>query len=289
MPDQDHQNQKEAGFYRDASGGLLLIDRNGKSVKLDFDVDKLNLKKNEESTIKNNIEKESDMENLEKTSQTEDLTPQQAEENYWVETPKTKIDGSTAMMEARISAMMQSTGKSREESSKEVKARMKKAGSDNTNTTDTSDVKDEEVKEEEDEEDEEDKKDTIEICSKEFDMLKAKAERLDTLEAEKEELQHKMDTIESKVNTIFEERAKEVENRRLETIKKFSTDFDVPEEKLKDKTIERLEEDMALLNMAIKKNVVEEEPIAIDFNDVETDFGKRIKALDDAYKIKVVK
>ena len=286
MAREDHRDQL-SGFYQDEDGSILLIDKTGKTVKLDFDVDKLNLKKNKESTIKNNIEKESDMENLEKTSQTEDLTPQQAEENYWVETPKTKIDGSTAMMEARISAMMQSTGKSREESSKEVKARMKKAGSDNTNTTDTSDVKDEEVEEEE--EDDEDKKDTIEICSKEFDMLKAKAERLDTLEAEKEELQHKMDTIESKVNTIFEERAKEVENRRLETIKKFSTDFDVPEEKLKDKTIERLEEDMALLNMAIKKNVVEEEPIAIDFNDVETDFGKRVKALDDAYKIKTVK
>ena len=75
----------------------------------------------------------------------------------------------------------------------------------------------------------------------------------------------------------------------METIKKFSTDFDVPEEKLKDKSIERLQEDMELLNMAIKKNVEEEEPIAIDFDDLETDFGKRVKALDDAYKIKVVK
>lgn len=288
MPDQDHQVQFDSGLYRDDDGKLLIIDKHGKYVKLDFDVDKLNLKKNEESTIKNNIENESDMD-LEKTSQA-DMTKEQLEENYWVETSKTKIDGSTAMMEKRISGCMEVTGKSREECSREVKARMKKKGSDNINTTDTSDVKDEENEEdEEDEDEEEDKKDTIEICSKEFDMLKAKAERLDTLEAEKEELQYKLDTIESKVNTIFEERAKEVENRRLETIKKFSTDFDVPEEKLKDKSIERLEEDMDLINMIVKKNVVEEEPIAIDFDDSETDFGKRVKALDDAYKIKVVK
>ena len=288
MPDQDHQVQFDSGLYRDDDGKLLIIDKHGKYVKLDFDVDKLNLKKNEESTIKNNIENESDMD-LEKTSQA-DMTKEQLEENYWVETSKTKIDGSTAMMEKRISGCMEVTGKSREECSREVKARMKKKGSDNINTTDTSDVKDEENEEdEEDEDEEEDKKDTIEICSKEFDMLKAKAERLDTLEAEKEELQYKLDTIESKVNTIFEERAKEVENRRLETIKKFSTDFDVPEEKLKDKSIERLEEDMDLINMIVKKNVVEEEPIAIDFDDSETDFGKRVKALDNAYKIKVVK
>lgn len=288
MPDQDHQVQFDSGLYRDDDGKLLIIDKHGKYVKLDFDVDKLNLKKNEESTIKNNIENESDMD-LEKASQT-DMTKEQLEENYWVETSKTKIDGSTAMMEKRISGCMEVTGKSREECSREVKARMKKKGSDNINTTDTSDVKDEENEEdEEDEDEEEDKKDTIEICSKEFDMLKAKAERLDTLEAEKEELQYKLDTIESKVNTIFEERAKEVENRRLETIKKFSTDFDVPEEKLKDKSIERLEEDMDLINMIVKKNVVEEEPIAIDFDDSETDFGKRVKALDNAYKIKVVK
>ena len=306
MPDQDHQNQYNSGFYRDESGGLILVDRNGKTVKLDFDVDKLNLQKQTESTIKNNIENESDM-NLEKPSQTDDMTPKQAEENYWLETEQTKLDGSTAMMEKRISAMMESTGKSREESSKEVKARMKKAGSDNTNTTDTSDVKDMDKDKDKDEEEEmdedeykkkdkKDTKDTIEICSKEFDMLKEKAERLDTIEAEletekasKEELQNKMDTIESKVNTIFEEREKELEVKRIATIKKLSTDFDVPEEELKDKSIERLEEDMKLLDLAIKKNVEEEEIIEFDFDDVETDFGRRVKALDDAYKIKTVK
>lgn len=31
--------QYESGFYRDDSGGLLLVDRNGKSVSLDFQVD----------------------------------------------------------------------------------------------------------------------------------------------------------------------------------------------------------------------------------------------------------
>jgi len=61
VPDKDHQVQFDAGLYKDDDGKLLIIDKNGKYVKLDFDVDNLNLQKNEESTIKNNIENESDM------------------------------------------------------------------------------------------------------------------------------------------------------------------------------------------------------------------------------------
>ena len=33
--------QFNSGFYRDDDGRLLIVDRNGKCVKLDFDVDKL--------------------------------------------------------------------------------------------------------------------------------------------------------------------------------------------------------------------------------------------------------
>jgi len=296
VPNQDHQNQFESGFYRDGSGGLLLVDRNGKTVKLDFDVDKLNLQKNEESTIKNNIENESDM-NLEKPSESEDLTPKQLEENYWLETEATKLDGSTAMMEKRISGCMEATGKTREECSKEVKARMKKAGSDNTNTTDTSNVKDEENVEEEDEE-EDKKEDTIEICAKEFDMLKEKAERLDTIEAELEveknstlDMKEKFKEMKIVCDTIQSERKAELEIKRQEKIKQLTTDYDLSEESFQDRDIKRLEEDMALLKGAVKINAEEdnEEVFEIDMDDLESDFTKRSKALDEMYKIKAVK
>lgn len=297
MPDQDHQNQYKSGFYQDGSGGLLLIDRNGKTVKLDFDVDKLNLQKNKDSTIKNNIESESDMDLEESSEDTTDLTSEQLEENYWLETSKTKLDGSLAMMEKRISGLMEVTGRTHEECSKEVKARMKKAGSDNTNTTDTSDVKDEEeVEDEEEEEEKEKKEDTIEICSKEFDMLKEKAERLDTIEAELEEEKTSTANMKKefgKMKIVFDAiQAKskaELESKLQEKIKQFSTDFDVPKEKLQGKSLERIEEDMELISMIVKKNVEEEEPIEIDMDDLESDFMKRSKALDNLYKIKVVK
>ena len=286
----------ESGFYRDESGGLLLVDRAGKTVKLDFDVDKLNLQKKEDSTIENNIENESDM-NLENSSETTDLTSQQAEENYWVETSWSKIDGSTAMMEKRISTCMETTGKSREECSKEVKNRMKKEGSDNTNTTDTSDVKDEEVEEEEDEETEdEDKKKEDTICPEELKTLREKAERLDTIEKEleaekasKEDMSEKVDKMEKIFDIIQAERAAELEIKRSENIKQLSTDFNVPEDYLKDKSVKRLEEDMALLDMAIKKNVEEEEVIEIDMTNLESDLTKRINALRESNIIKVVK
>ena len=302
MPDENHQVQFDAGLYKDDDGKLLIIDKNGKYVKLDFDVDKLNLQKNGDLTIKNNIENESDMDLEESSEDTTDLTAEQLEENYWVETLKTKFDGSTAMMEKRISGCMEVTGRSHEECSKEVKARMKKDGSDNTNTTDTSDVKDEE--EEMDEEDEEDKKDkkdtkdTVEICSKEFDMLKEKAEKLDTIEAEleaekssTEDMKKEFGEMKVVFDAIQAEHKTELEIKRQEKIKKLATDFDIPEEYLqeKNKSVERLEEDMALLDMAIKKNAEEEEVIAIDMNNLESDFTQRANALKERYKIKVVK
>ena len=294
------QIQIDSGFYRDKDGKLLIVDKDGNVVRLDFDIDKLNLPEQTDQTIKNkNIESESDMD-LENSSETTDLTSEQLEENYWVETSKTKFDGSTAMMEKRISGCMEVTGKSREECSKEVKTRMIKEGSDNTNTTDTKDEEEEETEEEEEEEEKTDnadeKTDTIEICSKELDMLKEKAERLDTIEAEleaekasKEDMQTQFDKITKIFDVIQAERAEELEIKRQEKIKQISTDFNVPEENLKDKSVKRLEEDMELLDMAIKKNVEEEGIIEIDMKDLESDFTKRSNALTELYKIKVVK
>jgi len=229
------------------------------------------------------------------------LTPKQLEENYWLETEATKLDGSTMMMEKRISGCMEATGKSREECSKEVKARMKKEGSDNTNTTDTSDVKDEEeeVEDEDEEKKKEDTKDTVEICAKEFDMLKEKAERLDTIEAEleaektsTEDIKKEFKKMQIVFDTIQSERKAELEEKRLEKQQKLVTDFDVPEEYLKEKkkSLKRLEEDMELIDLVVKKNIEEEEIImSIDMDDMESDFTKRSNALDEMYKIKTVK
>lgn len=268
----------------------------GDISEFDFDINNDDLQQQIATTIKNNIENESDMD-LENSSETHDLTAQQLEENYWVETSKTKFDGSTAMMEKRISGCMEVTGKSREECSKEVKSRMKKEGSDNTNTTD---VKDEEVEGEEEEEEKEDTDDTIdyvEVCPKELDMLKEKAKRLDLIEKELEAEKASRETEKADLKKVMDlvdkiqaERDAELEIKRQEKIKQLSTDYDIPEEKIKDKTVERLEEDMDLLNMAVKKNAEEEkEVIEIDMEDMESDFTKAANALTERYKIKAVK
>jgi hypothetical protein len=216
----------------------LIITKEGDLYKGDFD--KLNLTKNEGVLSADTSQpptkkiKKLSMKLRNKHS-SEDITPEQVEENYWHETKMTKLDGSTAMMEARISKCMEATGKSYEECAKEVKPRMKKAGSENTNTEDIEEV--------EDTEDTEDNKDKTEVCSKELDMLREKAKKFDDMKKDfetiQEDMSNKVKDLESYVDDLKAKEAVKMEKKVEKRIKKFSEDFLKTEEEIKEKIGDR--------------------------------------------------
>jgi len=186
---------------------------------------------------KNKTKSETKMENTEART---DLTAQQNEANYWHTTKETRLDGSTLMMETRISKWMEATGKSREEASKEVKKRMKNAGSENTNTEDTIDTTedaqgDKKIEEEKVEEKVEEKKEEVE----KKDTLEVPKERLDFLESffkehkdEESNMATRLDFLESTIKKYQEQEAKKLDTELEERIVKFATDFLVPEEEV---------------------------------------------------------
>ena len=237
-------------FYQDSNGKIIEVWSDGSSYELDFDIKNLigvestksvqpateEYKSSNEREPPTHKKSESAMENKEQNTQ--DLTEQQYRESYWKETKQYKLDGSTAMMETRISKCMEATGKSREECSKEVKSEMTKKGSENTNTTDSIneeekeekevEVEKEEKKEEkkdtiEKEEIKEETKDNIEICPDELDILKKKAEKYDETV---KDLKHMREYIKKSK----EKEAKESEKKLVEKIEKFTNDFVVPDE-----------------------------------------------------------
>jgi len=250
MPDSEQDTLDfEPGFYN-IDGTLHEITENGDIFKLDFDINK---------SIKNNIENDTNMK--------EDISGSEAYEQYWKETSMTKIDGSVAMEEARISKCMELTGRSREECSKEVKARMTKAGSEVINTGDMK------------QEGEEEETEKVEVCKKEYDFLKEKYEEFKKLETEKKESDEDLASLKAdfkKYIDMFDkikaERDEKLEQERQSKIKKLSKDFDIPEEELKDDSMEELEKTERRFDIAFnKKNDKndEEREEDGDFDDIE--------------------
>lgn len=205
---------------------------------------------------------------MEETEHTTDLTKKQYRDNYWKTTVETKLDGSAAMMETRISKCMEATGKSREECSKEVKAEMKKAGSENTNTEDM-----EEERKEEEEKEVESKTD-MEEEKKEKDIIEVKKERLDFLESFYEDnkdseatFSARLDSLEATIQKYKDKEAKKLEETLEEKIEKFSTDFFVPKEEVLKKLNGRkgkegiafIQDMEGFIELTVKKDVKEED------------------------------
>lgn len=243
---------KNRQFYQDSNGKIIEVWEDGSSYELDFDINNLigvNIaeldsvqpatevyKSSNEREPPKYKKNESAMKG--KEQKTQDLTEQQYRDSYWKETSQYKLDGSTAMMETRISKCMEATGKSREECSKEVKSEMTQKGSENTNTEDI--VEEEEIeKEEEVEKKEEVKKeetkDNIEICPDELNVLKEKAEKYDDVIKDLNEQGEY-------IKKLKEREAKESEKKLVEKIEKFTNDFVVPDEPI-NKFIEKWKSD----------------------------------------------
>lgn len=244
------------------------------TYRVDFDNEQV--KKTHSVELPENKKKnESEMESEEHT----DLTEQQYEENYWKTTKESKLDGSTVMMETRISKCMEATGKSREECSKEVKARMKKAGSENTNTEDMEEKEDkEEIGEEEEKEDMDENPETEEL-----NVVKIEKEKLDFLEKFYEEnkdvdieslksLKTDFDNLKKVIDKYEAERAEKLEEQVNERISKYSKDFFTPEEEIRkklkengklkgEKALKFIQDMEDLLTFAVKKNKDEEEGV----------------------------
>ena len=253
-------------FHNGEEGLYFHSNEDGKTYRVDFDKTVYKRMDGVESgskdTTVNKKKIEDEMKNKEHNS--EDLTKQQYEENYWKTTDETKLDGSTLMMETRISKCVEATGKSREECSKEVKARMKKEGSENTNTKDM-DNSDENVEiktPEEPIEPIEAKEDTIEVCKEKFDFLESFYEENKEKEAT---MSARLDALESTIIKYKEKEAEKIEETLEKRIVQFSTDFIIPEEEVRKNLAGRkgkdgikfIEDMEGLINLAVKK---EEKP-----------------------------
>ena len=255
-------------FHNGEEGLYFHSNEDGKTYRVDFDKTVYKRMDGVESgskdTTVNKKKIEDEMKNKEHNS--EDLTKQQYEENYWKTTDETKLDGSTLMMETRISKCVEATGKSREECSKEVKARMKKEGSENTNTKDMDNsdenVEIENVEIETPEEPEADKEDTIEVCKEKFDFLESFYEENKEKEAT---MSARLDALESTIIKYKEKEAEKIEETLEKRIVQFSTDFIIPEEEVRKNLAGRkgkdgikfIEDMEGLINLAVKK---EEKP-----------------------------
>lgn len=211
-----------------------------------------------------------------------DLTEKQYEENYWKENDYYKLDGSTAMMETRISKCQEAKGKSREECAKEVKTRMKKAGSENTNTEDLM-------------EDAEDKK--TEVCKDKLDFLEKfyeeNKEKIETIEEQKKDMKERMDLMETDYNRWKESEAKKLVKKLDKKVKQYSEDFVMTEEKIrkdylidpitkKDMTVEKALAELKRMrklatDLGTKPESSEEEEKMVEYNaeDFMTDFEKQ--------------
>lgn len=220
---------------------------------------------------------------------TKDLTKQQVEENYWHETKVSKLDGSTAMMETRISKCQEANPeKSREDCAKEVKPRMKKAGSENTNTEDLEAIEKEKEEKDEEEVEKEETKDLVEVCPQELDMLREKAKKFDDakkdFEDSKKDMSEQVQDLIKYVDGIKVKEAKKLEKKVEKKIKKYSEDFLTPEEKVKEKVGElkgiealNLIADFREMNelAGIKAQSKEEEDaVGYDVEQLKTDFEK---------------
>jgi len=314
MATNNEENQLEMDF-EDVKDKLYVIQENGdifKLNKLDFDnkeeqTKNLNKSKtgvsNGRSSVLPENKKRSKSDSIvtqKEDSKREDLTEQQVEENYWVETEFSKMDSSTNMMEARISKCQEATGKSREECSKEVKKRMKQNGSENTNTDMKKSAKKKDATEEEDKEEEEDdeeeeedmKPEKVEICPKKLDMLEKKAKEYDTLMAEKENLKKDLDSFKTDFLAIKKEyeakKAQEIEAKRQDIIKRLKADFLIPEDKIKADSLEilQLKEDTLNLGLA-KTKEKQEEPKKEDFQANMDIMTAKEKELDATYTVKM--
>lgn len=173
------------------------------------------------------------------------------------ETPEHKPDGAESQKERRITKCMEETGKSREVCTQEVRKKMHKEGAEVVNPEDMDEKKTKKSKEEEE------KEDTVEVCSKEYDFLKEQAEELKALKAEKEKVDNTLESF-KKDFLAFKEKvdkkeAKEKEVKRQDAIKRISHDFDVPEDKLSEKTMEQLLEHEEILELALKRDTENEE------------------------------
>lgn len=266
-------------YYRSETGDLYELDFDDKERGIRAPVDQNNstegppTKKSKKDMTKKEL--------------SEDLTKKQVRENYYHETKETKLDGSAMMMETRIAKCMEAGG-TFEECSKQVKAEMKKKGSDITNTEDIADEEKEEVEDEEETEEETD----MEALKKEKEELLKEKEQMET---DMVSMKKQFDDWGKTMEKITEERAMELSEKRQEKIKKLSKDFQLPEEDLKEESLKEILEDPShdkvldfiesILDKAGKRVKDEETPeTTVDFteylNNAETEHKKLMADYD---------
>ena len=182
------------------------------------------------------------------------------------ETSEHKPDGSEAAKERLITQCMEKSGKSREACTKEVRKKM--------HETDAEAVNPEDMK------DESEEKETVEVCTKEYDFLKKESEELKALKDEKEKADNNLESLKADFlvykKKVDDKEASEKEVERQEVIKRISYDFDIPEEKLKDKTIEQLLDNEEILELGLKRDTKETEKETFGEEEDFKEIGDRI-------------
>lgn len=214
---------------------------------------------------------------LRKKNNTDDLTEQQYQDNYWRENKYYKEDGSTVMMETRRSKCAEAdNGKEFGECSKEVKTRMVKAGSENT-MKETLDI--------EEEKEEETTDDNTTVCKKKLDFLEKFYE--DNKEKVKiiPEIEKKLDMMTTDYTRWKKAEDEKISKKVDKRIKKLSEDFLISEEKIRAKIGENTgKEAIRIINdfrelieeAGVKVQGKEEEEV-VEYNteDLMSDFEKQ--------------
>lgn len=172
------------------------------------------------------------------------------------ETSETKPDGAMSMMERRITQCMEESGKSRKECTLEVRNKMHEKDEEAPNPEDMEVETEIETKDEEDMKTEE--KNTVEVCKDEYDFLKKQSEELKMLKTEKEKVENDFESFKADFTKfkqkIDEKEANEKEVNRQEVIKRISYDFDIPEDELKEDSIEELNKLEKRLELALRRD-----------------------------------
>lgn len=136
------------------------------------------------------------------------------------------------------------------------------------------------------------KEETVEVCKKEYDFLKTQAEKLKKIESEKTSIEKELETFKNDFkelkDSIEAERKAKIEDERVKKIDQIANDFDIPKEKLENKTLDMLIEYEEMLDLAIKRNKGSEEQEE-DFKPSEPSetVEERLNTMKKRYKLEL--
>ncbi len=242
----------------------------------------------EKEKIKN-LEKNKQVYNSSEKDSTEDLLderPEIIEDMEKVNAQEHELDGSVAMKERFILDCQEKTGKSYEECSQEISAKMTSKKLENA--VEDMDNKEENVKDMTEEKKREKKTDTVEVCKEKLDYLEKQSEELNALKKENERIKNEKDQIQSdfsKYSSLLESIKQQEDTKMHEEmnskIKRMSKDFQLSEKEFDEENMKEIIENPS------RKKVIDfiEKILDKAFNPIEEEEPPINSQIGEAYDL----